>query len=140
MVEDFNRNMTMMLMMGVWITFDDAMSAYQPRTTKTGLPNMSFIKRKPKPLGTEGKTACESETGVLIHCEIQEGRDAMRLKEHAPELDYWFRLHIIMANIHVTDCWKLSKHHLPRHHPPKESNVVNFADLLCKALVYNGLT
>eukprot|EP00873_Tetraselmis_striata_P018647 jgi/Tetstr1/438911/TSEL_027419.t1 len=87
MVEDFNRNMMTMLVMGVWITFDEAMSAYQPRSTKTGgLPNISFIKRKPKPLGNEGKTACDCATGVMIHFEIQEGRDAMRLKEHAPEL------------------------------------------------------
>eukprot|EP00873_Tetraselmis_striata_P028533 jgi/Tetstr1/448797/TSEL_036031.t1 len=306
MVEDFNRNRMMMLVMGVWITFDEAMSAYQPRSTKTGgLPNISFIKRKPKPLGTEGKTACDCATGVMIHFEIEEGRDAMRLKEHAPELgvtaactlrmaersapagatvlgdswfasvkaavavgktgrhfigcvktshslypkayleshlkdkpagsrmvlrstvegvglmaigykynrrrvlfflategaggvhdgepyvqrwaddlnnittrhiprpdvvsqyfarsprvdnhnqsrqhdlmleelwltqDCWFRLHTTMAGIHVTDCWKLAKHHLPRHHPLKESTAVNFADLMCKALIYNGLT
>eukprot|EP00873_Tetraselmis_striata_P023449 jgi/Tetstr1/443713/TSEL_031703.t1 len=283
MVEGFNRNRTMMLVMGVWIAFDEAMSAYQPRSTKTGgLPNISFIKRKPKPLGTEGKTACDCATGVMIHFEIQEGRDAMRLKEHAPELgvaaactlrmaehsapaavvvgktgrhfigwvktshslypkayleshlkdkpagsrmvlrstvesvglnaigykynmrrvlfflategaggvhdgepyfqrwaadfnnittvpiprpdvvsqylawsprvdnhnqsrqhdlmleelwltqDCWFRLHTTVAGIiHVTDCWKLAKHHLPRHHPLKESTVVNFADLMC---------
>eukprot|EP00873_Tetraselmis_striata_P008512 jgi/Tetstr1/428776/TSEL_018764.t1 len=88
MVEDFNHNrMMIMLVMGVWITFDEAMGAYQPRSTNTGgLPNISFIKRKPKPLGTEGKTACDCATGVMIHFEIQEGRDAMKLKEHAPEL------------------------------------------------------
>eukprot|EP00873_Tetraselmis_striata_P017874 jgi/Tetstr1/438138/TSEL_002864.t1 len=183
--------MMMMLVMGVWITFDEAMSAYQPCSTKTG--------GLPKPLGTEGKTACDCATGVMIHFEIQEGRDAMRLKEHAPELgvtaactlrmaersapagatvlgdswfasvkyfarsprvdnynqsrqhdlmleevwlthDCWFRLHTTMAGIHVTDCWKLAKHHPPRHHPLKESTVVNFADLMCKALIYNGLT
>eukprot|EP00873_Tetraselmis_striata_P020718 jgi/Tetstr1/440982/TSEL_029250.t1 len=85
MVEDFNRNMMMlMLIMGVWITVDEAMSAYQPRTTKfDGLPNISFIKRKPKLLGTEGKTTCDYETSVMIHFEIQKGRDAMRLKGHA---------------------------------------------------------
>eukprot|EP00873_Tetraselmis_striata_P034885 jgi/Tetstr1/455149/TSEL_041999.t1 len=32
------------------------------------------------------------------------------------------------------------KHHLPRHHPLKDSAVFNFADLMCKALIYNGLT
>eukprot|EP00873_Tetraselmis_striata_P006477 jgi/Tetstr1/426741/TSEL_001678.t1 len=37
---------------------DESMSAYQPRATKLGgLPNLSFIYRKPKPLGTEMKTA-----------------------------------------------------------------------------------
>eukprot|EP00873_Tetraselmis_striata_P002117 jgi/Tetstr1/422381/TSEL_013221.t1 len=249
----------MLLVMGAWITFDEAMSAYQPRSTKTGgLPNISFIKRKPEPLGTEGETACDCATGVMIHFEIHEGGDAMRLKEHGPELgvtapcgwlsalllqarlyvpgdsrfasvkaavavgktgrhfigcvktshslypkayreshmkdkptgsrmvlrstiegvglmaigrglaalcseparrhhnqscqhdlmleelwlthDCLFRMHTTMAGIHVTDCWKLAKHHLPRHHPFKESTVVNFADLMCKALIYNGLT
>eukprot|EP00873_Tetraselmis_striata_P022654 jgi/Tetstr1/442918/TSEL_030981.t1 len=58
MVEDFNRNRMMMPGDGVWITFDEAMSAYQPASTKTGgLPNISFIKPNPKLLGTEGKTA-----------------------------------------------------------------------------------
>eukprot|EP00873_Tetraselmis_striata_P046241 jgi/Tetstr1/466505/TSEL_011012.t1 len=50
------------------------------------------------------------------------------------------RMHTTMAGIHVTDCWKLAKHHLPRHHPLKESTAVNFADMMCKALIYNGLT
>lgn len=87
MVADFNKNRAMMLVMGVWITMDETMSAYQPRTTKTaGLPNISFIKRKPKPLGTEAKTACDCATGVMVHFEVQEGKDAMRVKEHAPEL------------------------------------------------------
>lgn len=31
---------------------DESMCAYQPRTTSTGgLPNISFMKRKPEPLG-----------------------------------------------------------------------------------------
>eukprot|EP00873_Tetraselmis_striata_P005078 jgi/Tetstr1/425342/TSEL_015791.t1 len=54
--------------------------------------------------------------------------------------DCWFRMHTTMAGIHVTDCWKFAKHHLPRHHPLKESTVVNFDDLMCKSLIYNGLT
>eukprot|EP00873_Tetraselmis_striata_P016042 jgi/Tetstr1/436306/TSEL_025145.t1 len=54
--------------------------------------------------------------------------------------DCWLRMHTTMAGIHVTNCWKLVKHHLPRHHPLKESTVVNFADPMCKAMIYNGLT
>eukprot|EP00873_Tetraselmis_striata_P039028 jgi/Tetstr1/459292/TSEL_004691.t1 len=51
-----------------------------------------------------------------------------------------FRLLTTVAGIHVTECWKLAKHYLPRHHPLKESTVVNFADVMFKALIYNGLT
>jgi len=43
---------------------DESMSAFQPRTTKTGqLPNLSFVQRKPKPLGTEFKTVADSTSG-----------------------------------------------------------------------------
>eukprot|EP00873_Tetraselmis_striata_P027657 jgi/Tetstr1/447921/TSEL_035229.t1 len=54
--------------------------------------------------------------------------------------DCLFHLHTTMAGIiHVTDCGKLAKHHLPRHHPLKESTVVNLDELMYKALIYNGL-
>eukprot|EP00873_Tetraselmis_striata_P019891 jgi/Tetstr1/440155/TSEL_028512.t2 len=65
---------------------DESMSAYQPRATKLGgLPNLSFIYRKPKPLGTEMKTVCDCDTGVMTYIKIQEGRDPMRVKPHAAE-------------------------------------------------------
>jgi hypothetical protein len=38
------------------LVLDESMSSYQPRTTPTSiLPNLSFIFRKPKPLGIEQK-------------------------------------------------------------------------------------
>ena len=65
---------------------DESMSAYQPRLDKLGgLANISFIKRKPKPLGTEFKTVCDTETGVMKFMEIQEGKDGMRTKQFAAE-------------------------------------------------------
>eukprot|EP00873_Tetraselmis_striata_P033157 jgi/Tetstr1/453421/TSEL_040403.t1 len=64
----------------------------------------------------------------------------LKLQELWHTQDCWFRLHTTMAGIHVTDCWKLlAKYHLPRHHPLANTSVVNFADILCKALIYNGL-
>ena len=56
-------------------TLDESMSAFRPQKTKTGnLPNISFILRKPKSLGTELKTvASTSANGQIIHAEIQEG-------------------------------------------------------------------
>ncbi len=42
-------------------TLYESMSAYQPRLNKLGgLPKISFIKRIPKPLGTEFKTICDT--------------------------------------------------------------------------------
>ena len=58
---------------------DESMSAFRPRTTKTGgLPNLTWMIRKPEPLGTEFKTVCCSITGVMIFMEIQRGKDGMK--------------------------------------------------------------
>ena len=47
--------------------FDETMCPHKPRTTKTGhLPNISFVKRKPKPLGTEWKNVACCVTGEFI--------------------------------------------------------------------------
>jgi hypothetical protein len=44
--------------------YDESMSAWKPRTTKAGgLPFLSFILRKPKPIGTEFKVVACAETG-----------------------------------------------------------------------------
>lgn len=43
---------------------DESMSSWRPRTTKLGgLPFLSFVLRKPKPLGTEFKVTADTETG-----------------------------------------------------------------------------
>ena len=61
-------------------TLDESMSAFRPQKTKTGnLPNISFILRKQKNLGTELKTvASRSANGPIIHAEIQEGKQSMK--------------------------------------------------------------
>jgi hypothetical protein len=44
---------------------DESMSAWCPRKDKTGgLPNISFILRKPEPLGTEFKSMSCFVTGI----------------------------------------------------------------------------
>ena len=54
---------------------DETMSAWRPRTSKNGgLPNISYIIRKPEPLGTEFKTVCCPVSGVMTRMEIQRGR------------------------------------------------------------------
>ena len=57
------------------------MSAWDPQTTKKGgLPHLSFILRKPEPLGMEFKVAASALLDMVLAIEIQEGRDAMRAK------------------------------------------------------------
>ena len=51
-----------------------------------GLPNMSFVLRKPEPLGTEMKCVCDGDTGVMLYLEIQKGKEPMRAAPFAKEL------------------------------------------------------
>ena len=60
-------------------TLDENMSHMNPQTTKTGgLPHISFIKRKPRPLGTELKSSACAAVGMLLCLEIQEGKIPMQ--------------------------------------------------------------
>ena len=57
------------------------------RTTKTGtLPNLSFVMRKPEPLGTEFKTIVDGLSGIMLWLEVQEGKDRMAKLAHTKEL------------------------------------------------------
>jgi hypothetical protein len=78
---DFNTNRSEVMHFSAWGIVGKSMSAYQPRVTKCGgLPNISFIKRKPKPLGTEFKTLVDAVTRVMTCTEIQEGKQRMQEK------------------------------------------------------------
>ena len=58
---------------------DESMCVWRPRQTKYGqLPNISYIIRKPEPLGTEFKTICCPLTGIITFIEIQRGKDGMK--------------------------------------------------------------
>ena len=73
LIEDFNNNRVDKISNGLVQVCDESMSAYRPRKDKFGgLPHISFIMRKPKPLGTEFKCIVDAETGVMKHLEIQE--------------------------------------------------------------------
>ena len=54
---------------------------YTLRTTTTGgLPHLSYIARKPEPLGTEFKNLVDGVTGSMLWLEVQEGKDRMKAK------------------------------------------------------------
>ena len=70
----FNSNRQTTVAASVHKTFDEFMSAYKPRTTRTGgLPHLSYIERKPEPLGTEFKNVACGLTGMFIGMELQWG-------------------------------------------------------------------
>ena len=51
-VHEFNELRSKRVRGHVWKTADESMSAFRPRTTQLGgLPNISFVMRKPEPLG-----------------------------------------------------------------------------------------
>jgi hypothetical protein len=60
LIDGFNQNRVKNIAGSILKVLDESMSAFQPQTTKKGsylggLPHISFILRKPKPLGTEFK-------------------------------------------------------------------------------------
>ena len=77
-VERFNAKRHALLRTVPVCVLDESMSAWRPRTTKEGgLPHISYVIRKPEPLGTEFKTAADPATGIMLALEIQEGKTAM---------------------------------------------------------------
>jgi hypothetical protein len=66
MVEGYNANRHSWVAASIRKVLDESMSAWRPQTSKSGdLPHLSFILRKPEPLGTEFKTIACAVTGEL---------------------------------------------------------------------------
>jgi hypothetical protein len=67
LVDGYNANRHSWIAASYQKTLDETMSAWRPQTSKTGgLPHLSFILRKPEPLGTEFKTIACSVTGKRV--------------------------------------------------------------------------
>ena len=67
LVKGYNENRSQTVAAAIKKVFDESMSAWQPRTTPYGsLPNISFILRKPKPLGTEFKIVACATLGKVL--------------------------------------------------------------------------
>ena len=66
---------------------DESMSAIMFRTTSKGnLPHLSYIFRKPEPLGTEFKTVACSVTGELLFIEVQRGKEGMKNSRYKQDI------------------------------------------------------
>lgn len=102
LLNDFNENRRKKVVHGTILVLDEIMSAWRPRTTKTGsgktrsrthgcmitvsLPHLSHLPRKPEPLGTEFKAVADAHSGMILHLEIMEEKEAMRKKQYVDEL------------------------------------------------------
>ena len=68
LIDGFNENRHQTVATSSTVTLDEIMSPFQPRTTQSStLPHLSYIQRKPKPLGTEMKVSwcfCSSCVGA----------------------------------------------------------------------------
>ena len=85
-VKGYNENRRRTIRTGRVYTLDELMAAFRPRTTKRGgLPHLSFIMRKPKPLGTEFKCVADGSTGIMLFLEIQEGKGRMANRKYNKE-------------------------------------------------------
>ena len=85
-IREYNRTQYEQVAASKRKVLDESMSAWVPRTSKTGgLPHLSFVERKPEPLGTEFKVVSDFATGVLLHLEVMEGGAAMKEKKYVSE-------------------------------------------------------
>ena len=67
-VNGFNQNRANKVAASFTKLMDELISSWNPTTTKYGgLPNLSFIMRKPKPLGTEFKAMADALTSEFVY-------------------------------------------------------------------------
>lgn len=83
LVSDFSENRRRKVVKSEVQVPDEAMSAFCPRSTPSAdLAHLSYVERKPKPLGTEFKCVVDGGHGLMRELEIQEGKDAMEKKKY----------------------------------------------------------
>jgi hypothetical protein len=66
---------------GTNVTPDEMMFAWRGKKGNGGIPHLSFLIRKPIPLGTESKVVCEGTFGLCMYLEIQKGKATMARKK-----------------------------------------------------------
>ena len=79
MINGFNNSRKTYVAASAIKTLDESMSGWKPRTTALGdLPNISFVIRKPVPLGTEFKNIACTATKIMLYLEVQRGKLPMK--------------------------------------------------------------
>ncbi len=105
-IEEFNLNRSVRVASSIWKIFDESMSAFRPQTTPTGnLPHLSFVERKPEPLGTEFKTCCCSETGIMLSLEVVRGKSDQTLLPHDD-----IKAHTAAVSVRLAELSKRERH------------------------------
>ena len=78
LVKGHNKNRKATVVPSWLVVVDETIWAW----TGQGMPHLSFVKRKPEPLGAEVKNLCDGVSGVMLHLEIQEGKTRMAAKKY----------------------------------------------------------
>ena len=81
LVRGYNANRRATIIASWLIVVDETMWAW----TGQGMPHLSFVKRKPEPLGAEVKNLCDGLSGVMLYLELQEGKTRMANKKFCDE-------------------------------------------------------
>ena len=74
----FNKNRKTRIVAGWLLCVGESMIAW----TGNGCPHLSFVPRKPEPLGIEVKNLCDATSGVMLFLEIQDNKDMVARKKH----------------------------------------------------------
>ena len=82
LIDAFNANRREVVFAGWLLVVDELMSAYQGQN----MPHLSYVIRKPEPLGCEMKCLCCGVSGIMLFLEIQEGKQRMANKPYVHEL------------------------------------------------------
>ena len=82
MINGFNEVRRREMRTGSRITPVESMVTWTGACGAGGIPHLSYIKRKPKPLGCEFKSVCDGSTGVCLFIETQEGEIRMQRKSY----------------------------------------------------------
>ena len=75
------------LLSTVLLLLDESMSGWRPKTSRLGgLPNYTFERRKPVPLGTMFRNGVECITGMRVFQDVVEGPESQHRKEFHDEV------------------------------------------------------
>lgn len=86
-VRAFNANRLRTVNVSGIIVGDESMSSWKPQSSAYGgLPNISFVIRKPRPLGTELKDIVDGQHRIMLFLELQEGEAPMKRKAYFADL------------------------------------------------------
>ncbi len=84
-VRAFNKSRKEELEVGTNVTPDEMMFAWRGKKGNGGIPHLSFLIRKPIPLGTESKVVCEGTFGLCMYLEVQKAKVEMARKKYCRE-------------------------------------------------------